>query len=100
MIAAAFVTFFAFWILTRHLKPRTMRRIVGHKGKVDLCLHLGVILLFHGTFSGLMQAECAAIFMSLYLLSYRKLYGYEKRVNGAWVRFAGKLPPLPDPAEA
>lgn len=91
MLIAAFVTFCAFWILTRHLSPQTMRRIVGHKGKVDLCLHLGVIVLFHGTFSGLMQAEAAAIMMSLYLLGYRKMYGYERRINGQWIRFAGRL---------
>lgn len=91
MIAAAFVTFVAFWILTRHLSQQTMRRIVGYKGTVDVILHVSVIILFHGTFSGLMQAECAAIMMSIYLLSYRKLFGYERRVSGRWVRFAGRL---------
>jgi len=90
-LSSALVTFFAFWILTKHLSPQTMRRVVGHKGKVDLCLHLGVILLFHGTFSGLMQAECAAIMGSMYLLAYRKLMGYELRINGQWVRFAGRM---------
>lgn len=91
MLTAAFVTFCAFWILTRHLSAQTMRRIVGHKGKVDLLLHISVIVLFHGTFSGLMQAEAAAIMMSLYLLGYRKLFGYERRVDGRWVRFAGRI---------
>ena len=91
MLAAAFVTFVSFWILTKHLKPQTMRRIVGYKGAFDVCLHASVIMLFHGTFSGLMQAECAAICMSLYLLSYRKLWGYERRVNGKWMRYAGSM---------
>lgn len=87
MIAAAFVTFVAFWILTRHLAPKTMRKLVGHKGKVDLLLHASVILLFHGTFSGLMQAEAAAIMMSCYLLWYRYAFGYER----GGVRFAGRF---------
>ncbi len=91
MLAAAFVTFAAFWILTRHLQPSTMRWLVGHKGKVDVCLHLTVIILFHGTFSGLMQAECAAIMMSCYLLAYRHFFGYSRRINGKTVRFAGTL---------
>lgn len=94
MLVAAFVTFCAFWILTRHLSPQTMRRIVGHKGKVDVVLHVSVIILFHGTFSGLMQAEAAAIMMSLYLLGYRRLYGYERRIDRRWVRYAGKLTPV------
>ena len=89
MFIAAFVTFAAFWILTRHLQPTTMRKVVGHKGKIDLILHLSVIILFHGTFSGLMQAECAAIMMSCYLLAYRHFFGYEHRINGRWVRFTG-----------
>jgi hypothetical protein len=92
----AFVTFAAIWILTRHLQPQTMRRIVGYKGYYDCALHFTVIWLFHGTFSGLMQAECAAIMCSLYLLGYRKLYGYERKVRGKWVRFAGRLNPSPD----
>lgn len=87
MLAAAFVTFAAFWILTRHIAPRTMRRLIGHKGKIDVLLHCSVILLFHGTFSGLMQAEAAAIMMSGYLLWYRYAFGYER----AGQRYAGRF---------
>jgi len=92
MLTAAFVTFAAFWILTRHLSPQFMRRyVMPNKGKIDVCLHLSVVILFHGTFTGLMQAEAAAIMMSLYLLSYRKLFGFERRVKGRWVRFPGSM---------
>lgn len=92
MLTAAFVTFVGFWILTRHLSRRAMLRAMAHKGKIDLFLHCGVILLFHGTFSGLMQAEAAAIMMSLYLLTYRKMFGYIKRVNGRQVYYRGRVP--------
>lgn len=90
MLSAALVTFAAFWILTRHLSPKTMRKVVGHKGKIDVVLHLTVILLFHGTFSGLMQAEAAAILFSCYLLFYRWAWGYER----GGVRYAGRFTQL------
>ena len=75
-----------------HQTEETMLRAMAHKGKIDLVLHCGVILLFHGTFSGLMQAEAAAIMMSLYLLTYRKMFGYIKRVNGRQVYYRGRVP--------
>ncbi len=91
MFASAFVTFCAMWVLTKHLEAQTMRRLVGYKKYLDVCLHIGVIVLFHGTFSGLMQAECAAIMCSLYLMGYAKYVGYERRVNGRWMRFDGSF---------
>lgn len=82
MILAAMVTFFGFWLLSKHLTPQTMRRIVGYIGLVDLCLHLTILIVFHNTFIGLMQAEASGIMFSLYLRRYRHKWGFER--YGRW----------------
>lgn len=93
MFVAAFVTFCSFMLLMSHMNPRTLRRLVGYKGKVDVVLHATVIFMFIGTSTdGLLQAEAAAIMFSLFLRGYRYLKGYEvyQRKVG-WVRFSGRL---------
>ena len=91
MFVAAFVSFFSFYFLLSHLSPRARRRMVGYKGPIDVVLHASVIYLFLGTSTmGLLQAEAAAICFSLYLRGYSYLYGYERIIDGKWVRFAGR----------
>lgn len=90
-LSSALVTFVSLWLLIRHIKPRTMRRLVGRLGLFDLVLHATIIILFHGTFTGLMQAECAGIMISLYLRGYRWAFGYERRgqrIPGRFTRIA------------
>lgn len=95
MILAAFISFFAFFMLTRHLEDQTMRRVLGYVGVVDCVLHGTVFWMFFGTFQGLMQAEAAAILFSLYLRWYRWAWGFERYTSWhgrlCWVRTVGRL---------
>lgn len=92
MFAAALVTFASFVLLMSHLSPRSMRRLVGYKGLVDLVLHSTVIFMFFGTSTdGLLQAEAAAILFSISLRVYRWAAGYERINGGRWCRFAGRF---------
>ena len=93
MFVAAFITFCSFMLLISHMAPRTMRRLVGYKGKVDLVLHGTVIFLFFNTSTdGLLQAEAAAIMFSLFLRSYRYCMGYEVfTFKRGWIRHAGRF---------
>ena len=91
LLVAAFVSFFGVWLLSTHLAPRAMRRLVGYAGWFDLMLHGSILLLFLGTSTlGLLQAEAAGICFSLYLRAYRHLQGYERITPRGWVRFAGR----------
>jgi hypothetical protein len=92
MFAMMLISFCSFWLLSSHLSPQTMRRLVGYKGWVDVVLHCTIIFLFIGTSTdGLMQAEGAGILFSISLRLYRRLLGYERRVDGKWQRYAGML---------
>jgi hypothetical protein len=91
ILIEALVTFVAFWLLLSHIPAKTMRRIVGHKGWFDVILHTTVIILFFGTFEGLMQAEAAAIMFSLFLRGYAYFAGYERLTRKGWVRHSGRL---------
>lgn len=92
MLASALVTFVGLWLLMQHIAAHKMRRIVGYMGWFDLALHTTIIILFHGTFSGLMQAEAAGIMISLYLRTYRWAFGSERYALGrGWMRTPGRF---------
>jgi len=90
IFVAALVSFASFWLLLSHLSPRSMRRLVGYKGVFDLVLHSSVLFLFFGTSTdGLLQAEAAAIMLSIAIRLYRWAYGYERFQKFRWTRYAG-----------
>lgn len=97
MLTYAVVTFAGLWLLIRHIPPQSMRRLVGYMALFDVLLHTGIILLFFGTFNGLMQAEAAGIMVSLYLRLYRWSFGFEryelnpKTGKRCWMRHPGKF---------
>jgi len=95
VIGEALVTFGGIWMLSGHLTEQTKRRIAGRKALVDVCLHVTIVLLFHRTFVGLMQAEAAGIMVSIYLRVWRHWYGYEYRKDGRWVRVLGTRSGVP-----
>lgn len=81
MILAAFVSFFAFLLVLWHLPNHWMRRLVGHKGWVDLILHGTILWMFLGTSTmGLLQAEAAGICFSLYLRAYAGMRSTQRMV--------------------
>lgn len=93
IVIAAFITFLSFWIVLHFMKPKIVRRIMGTRPWLDLILHGGVIILFLGAPTMLIQAELSAILFSLAITIYRKLNGYEKLhrrgIKLVWVRYAG-----------
>lgn len=99
MILAAFISFFAFFMLTKHLSDQTMRRAMGYVGVIDVALHGSIFLMFFHTFEGLMQAEAAGILFSSYLRWYRWAWGFERytwwtdgdKRRLCWVRTVGHL---------
>lgn len=91
IIFAALISFVSLWLLSKHLKPRGMRRLVGYAGWVDLVMHGSILWLFLGTSTlGLLQAEAAGIMVSLYLRWYRHYQGFERLTMDGWQRYAGK----------
>jgi len=91
ILICAFVSFIGVVLLSTHLKSKWMRRLVGYAGWVDLTLHGSILALFLGTSTlGLLQAEAAGIFFSLYLRAYRWHQGYERITTRGWVRYAGR----------
>lgn len=87
------LTFAAFWVLIRHLAPRTRLRLLGYKGWVDLAMHGSCmfLLISTGAFSTLIVVEVAALMFSSYLFAARWAFGYERFSGGKWRRYAGKL---------
>ncbi len=92
MLVAGFVSFFSFVLLMTHLRPGTLRLLVGYKGVVDVLLHGTILWMFFGTSTmGLLQAEAAGICFSLYLRFYSWAFGYERYVGGRRMRYFGVL---------
>lgn len=94
VFVAAFVSFCSFILLLQHVSGSTMRKLVGHKGWVDLVLHLSILFMFFGTSTdGLLQAEAAGICFSLYLRVYAKLFGYSRFDwrRFQWRHYQGRL---------
>lgn len=73
LLIEAVVSFAAFWFLFLHLPTHIKHWIVRHKGWFDVTVHGFVLIMFFGTFEGLMQAELCAILWSLYLRGYHKV---------------------------
>lgn len=76
-----------------------MRKWLGYSNAVDVAFTIIMVIMFHDTFSGVVSAACAGVFMSLMLWSFRNTIGYKKlklRRKGlvgmelAWVTFPGK----------
>ncbi|PJK03924.1 hypothetical protein CO612_07340 [Lysobacteraceae bacterium NML71-0210] len=92
VIGAAVISFLSVVLLSAHLKPHIRRRIVGYAGVLDLCVHGGVIWLFFGSSTiGLLQAELAAIFFTIYVRGYRWLRGYERLTPHGWRYYPGVM---------
>jgi hypothetical protein len=95
IVIAGFITFLSFWIVLHFMPPRLVRRIMGTRPWLDLVLHGGVIVLFLGAPTMLIQAELSAIMFSLAITIYRKLFGYEKLQRSGlklrWMRYAGVM---------
>ncbi len=91
VFAAALISFFSVWLISRHLSAQTMRRIVGYPLWFDLALHGAIMYVFLGSSTlGLLQAELSGLMISCYLRGYRYFNGFERFERMRWVRYAGK----------
>lgn len=54
-----------------------IRRWLGYANVVDILFTFAMVVLYHGTFSGVVAASFAGVVMSLALQCLRKLLGYE-----------------------
>lgn len=92
VLAAALITYFSIFLMTRHLSPLQLRRMAGYAGWFDLLLHGTILYVFMGTSTlGLLQAELSGLMISISLRGYRHFNGYERFVFARmrWVRYAG-----------
>jgi hypothetical protein len=91
-LLAALVSFASIALMLTHLSPRTMLRLVGYAGFVDVLLHSTILYMFVGTSTlGLLQAEACGIMFSVGLRLYRKLFGYMRLKNFRWVTHPGVI---------
>lgn len=55
-----------------------IKRCLGYATTIDVIFSLSMLYMFHGTYSGIIAAASAALFMSLTLSVLVRLYGYER----------------------
>lgn len=71
-----------------------LRRWLGYNNFVDVTFTILMVLMFHGTFSGLISASIAGVVMSASLYVSKALLGYERLERQSmfkweWVRHGG-----------
>jgi len=91
MITAMIGMFIAVLAFASHLSPSTMRRLVGYGLVVDVGVFVLCLTLFGGTGTERLGAIGASIGITLALHTYKRLWGYERYVDGRWRRYAGLL---------
>lgn len=91
MISAMIGMFVAVMLFASHLSPSTTRRLVGYGLWVDIGIFAACLTLFGGTGAERLGAIGASIGITLALHTYKKLFGYERFIDGKWRRYAGLL---------
>ncbi len=76
MFITGFMIFLGVSLLLVKLPRRTMLRVLNHGLALDLAVTALVLLIHWGTFSGVMAATIAGLFMSITSSSLKKLVGY------------------------
>lgn len=72
-----------------YLKPQTRRRVVGYGLLLDITIWVVFLTFFGGTGAERMGAIFASMGVTAFIHSYRKLFGYERRVKGQWMLYHG-----------
>lgn len=91
MIASGILTAASFVIIGAKLKPETRKKILGREltcESISHVLFLGIGAM-SGTFSGIMSAIIATLFVSATLRIAKKCIGYMVYENGKWVEYPG-----------
>lgn len=61
-----------------------LRRWLGYATAVDMCFTLGMLYMFHGTYSGIVAASFASFFMAISLTLLIRCIGYERAKVVRW----------------
>lgn len=77
--------------LMSHALKLGVRRLAGYDIYVDVSLSFGLVLMFHGTFSGMMIASIGGLIISGMLRLIRWTVGYQKL---GWYKVPYKLVPF------
>lgn len=99
MLATMFAGLAVVVMLLLVMARMNIRRWLGYANFVDILFTVGLIVLFHGTFSGVVAAAFAGIWMSISLQVLRKIVGIERYewnrvswkrgfVHGGWHYYA------------
>lgn len=100
LIAGIVIVVAVFFTLCR-IAP--LRRWLGYATIVDILFTVGMFSLFHDTFSGVMAACFAGLFMAVMLTALRKAIGYERmrivrnglQFSTVWVSYVPNRPRAP-----
>lgn len=80
MIGYVFSGFCVVLCVLSMMARSNLKRWLGYANVVDIAFTLFMILLFHGTFSGVVSAATAGVWMSVLLQILRKSMGCERLV--------------------
>ncbi len=72
-----------------------MRKVCGYDVAADIILTTVLCFIFYGTYSGMMVGIVGGIIVSVSLLLYKNIYGYERLVRTSFLNFEWKyFPPV------
>jgi uncharacterized membrane protein len=91
MISTGIFMFVAVAAFFTYLQPTTRRRVVGYGLIVDIVVWATMLTVFGGTGAERLGGVAASIGVTAFIHAYRYLFGYERRVQGKWVRFTGVI---------
>ena len=89
MLSIAIGMFLGLAALFSYLEPQTRRRVVGYGLVLDITVWIVFLTFFGGTGMERMSAIFASMGVTAFIHLYRKLFGYERRVRGQWMRYHG-----------
>lgn len=71
------------------LGPKWRQRLVGFGFLTDISVHLLCQFLLGGANEGRLAVLFGCVMFNLYLMTYRKLWGYQSVDDGEWVKHNG-----------
>ena len=80
MLIPGVITAIAFFILILKMNHNTQRLIYGYDIPVDIAATVIMMMLFSGTFSGMLAAMIGGLLFSIMLMVAKKFRGYRKLI--------------------
>lgn len=88
-ILSALISFSVLFVILHFVEPATKRRLVGYINPFDLTMHLLIFTMSGDASSAKLSAQLAGLMVTIYLRTYRHLYGFERLTLNGWVRTPG-----------